>query len=88
MYDSGYLATTHAPGGRALHLRSPASTWTRANFAAAFELRPSAVLDTFTVRSNGDLVSTRIVSIEHGHPSRESADPEMIGEARPPSGLS
>jgi hypothetical protein len=50
VYDSRYLVTTYAPCGRASHLRSPASTSTRANFAAAFEPRLNAVLDTFTVQ--------------------------------------
>jgi hypothetical protein len=74
MYDSGYLATTHAPGGRALHLRSLASTWTRANYAAAFELRPSAALDTFTVREQ---LRSRI------HENRSDRAPSSLrGECR------
>ena len=50
VYDSRYLVTTYAPRGRASHLRSSASTWTRANFAAAFEPRPDAVVDNVTIR--------------------------------------
>jgi hypothetical protein len=49
VYDSRYLVTTYAPRGRASHLRSSASTWTRANVATAFELRPHAVVDHITI---------------------------------------
>jgi hypothetical protein len=49
VYDSRYLVTTYAPRGRASHLRSSASTWTRANLAAAFEPRLDAVVDHVTI---------------------------------------
>lgn len=49
VYDPRYLVTTHAPRGRTSHLRSPASTWTRANLAAALEPRLNAVVDHLTI---------------------------------------
>ena len=53
VYDSSYPVTAHAPRGRASHLRSPASTWTRANLAAAWELRLHAVMDPRTIHAQG-----------------------------------
>ena len=50
VHDSRYLVTTYAPRGRASHLRSSASIWTRANVATAFELRPHAVVDHIMIR--------------------------------------
>lgn len=49
VYDSRYLVTTHAPRGCASHLRSSASTWIRANVAAACEPRLHAVVGHFTI---------------------------------------
>ena len=53
VYDAKYLVTTYAPHGRASHLRSAASTWTRPNVASARELRLHAVVDHVTIHEQG-----------------------------------
>ena len=78
VYDPRYLVTTHAPRGRASHLRSPASTGTRANLAAAFEPRPNAVVDHLTAQERlptREQLLNDLLSLMACHSAVRSGDP-------------